>query len=380
LLAGEKEKIEALKWPQGDPLARARGMFHHAGKTYLPHQSDGSCVFLNASNGLCRIHEQFGLEAKPLGCQLYPFRIVPTFKGEATIGLRYDCPTVRKNEGSPVAESLPELRRFAQRLVLPEAFDSKITGPFEGEQIEAVCEFLATLLNAFDRNEQRAMFITSLCDNLMDIPAAEVDRPALARMFGPIKQRISSVSASGGRPPGLIHRAAFRTLLGIYLRRDEDVLNGHARRFSRLMAMFLLVFGMGGFNGLGISHPKGKLRKARLFKSKTDAPTIAAGAPHWRMIQAKLESLQFMGSANPGHDFLAGLKSLALLWPLVLAAAKYRAGNRGSIVVGESDIDYGLGAIEHSFGRGAMLRLPFARSLETFLLEPAAFRRLLQTI
>jgi Fe-S-cluster containining protein len=379
LLAGEKERLENLKWPAGDPLAPAPTMLAHAGKTYLPKQADGACVYLNASNGLCRIHEQFGLEIKPLGCQLYPFRIVPTFEGEASVTFRYDCPTVRKNEGAPAAESLAELKRFAQKLVLPDEFDQQVCGSFDREQITAVCEFVGTLINGFDRNDQRAVFIIQVCDWLHEIAPGELDRPRLAEMFGELKKRVMSALAGAarlGRGPNLLHRVAFRTLLGIYLRRDEDVLNGHAGRLGRLASMFALVVGFGGFAGLGISHPKGTLRRAKLFAPSIPQPNAKVSALHWRMIRAKLESFQFMGSANPGHDFLAGLRSLALLYPLVLAAARYRAGNRGTQAIDESDIDYAVGAIEHSFGRGAMLRLPFARSLERFLLETETFCKL----
>jgi Fe-S-cluster containining protein len=380
LLAGESERIEKLKWPAGDPLERTPAMFRHAGNVYLPHQADGSCVFLNASNGLCRIHEHFGMEIKPLGCQLYPFRIVPTFKGEASVTYRYDCPTVRQNQGAAMAESLPELKRFAERLVLPEHFGEQACGGFDREQIEAVCEFLGTLLNAFDRNDQRALFINSLCDWLDEIPPEELDRPKLAGAFVELKKRVQSALSGSPRPLGLLHRVAFRTLLGIYLRRDEDVLNGHASRLGRLFSMYAIVAGFGSFSGLGVSHPKGKLRFAGLFQAKIAPPEVSVSALHWRMIRAKLESFQFMGSANLGHDFVAGLRSLALLYPLVLAAAKYRAGNRGVMSIDQSDIDYAVAAIEHSYGRGAVLHLPFARSLEKFLLEPAGFVRLLQTV
>lgn len=380
LLAGESERIAKLQWPTGDALARTPEMFHHAGKTYLPHQADGSCVFLNAASGLCRIHEKFGLEAKPLGCQLYPFRIVPTFNGEASVGLRYDCPTVRKNQGVPIANEAAELKRFADRLVLPESFDVLVTGPYEREQIEAVCEFLSTLMNAFDRNDQRSLFIVSICDWLGEIQPEQLDRMALAGLFVELKKRIVPATAAPARRVGLLQRVAFRALLGLYLRRDEDILNGQASRFGRLIAMLRVVLGFGDLSGLGISHPEGSLGRARLFQPTIPPPSVEVSALHWRMIRAKLESFQFMGSANPGHHFLSGLRSLALLFPLVLACAKYRAGNRGSAVVEESDIDFGVAAIEHSYGRGAMLRLPFARSLEKFLLDPAVFGRLVRSV
>ncbi len=144
--------------------------------------------------------------------------------------------------------------------------------------------------------------------------------------------------------------------------------------------MIAFVLGRGGFHGLGVSHPKGSLRRAGLFKQTIDVPSVSITALYWQMVRAKLGSLQFMGSANPGHDFLEGLRSLALLYPLVLAAAKYRAANRGSMAIEESDIDYAVGTIEHSFGRAAILRLPFGRSLESFLLEPTALRRILRTV
>jgi Fe-S-cluster containining protein len=380
LLAGESERITKLKWPAGDPLERSPAMFQHAGKVYLPHQVDGSCVFLNTTSGLCRIHEQFGLETKPLGCQLYPFRIVPTFAGEASVTFRYDCPTVRENRGAPMLESLVELKRFEKQLVLPENFDRSVMGSFDEPQIEAVCDFVGTLLGGFDRNEDRALFISIVCDWLGEIAPQKLDRAALAGAFLELKKRVQSAVAAPARRPGLIHRLAFRTLLGIYLRRDEDVLNGHASRFTRLISMFCFVLGFGSFRGLGVSHPVGKLSRAGWFASTIPAPSVDVSALHWHMIRAKLESFQFMGSANPGHNFLSGLRSLALLYPLMLAAAKYRAGNRGSASIDSSDIDYAVAAIEHSFGRGAMLRLPFARSLETFLLETSAFGRLVRTI
>src|ERR1700712_265041 len=89
---------------EGDPLSRAKKILRHGGKVYLERRADGACLFLNEENGLCRIHEQFGFEAKPLGCRVFPYQIAPTFRGEASVIGRYDCPTVRKNEGRLHAE------------------------------------------------------------------------------------------------------------------------------------------------------------------------------------------------------------------------------------------------------------------------------------
>jgi hypothetical protein len=45
-----------------------------------------------------------------------------------------------------------------------------------------------------------------------------------------------------------------------------------------------------------------------------------------------------------------------------------------------TDIDYGVAAIEHSFGRSALLAQPFIRTLETFLLRRDQFVRLLRAV
>src|SRR5262245_10861890 len=118
LISGEAGRIEQLKWPAGDALANQKALLAHAGKTFLSHRPDGSCIFLNLSNGRCRIHEQFGASAKPLGCRLFPFQVQPTFSGDATIIGRYDCPTIRRNEGSPHADELPALRQLVSAMRL----------------------------------------------------------------------------------------------------------------------------------------------------------------------------------------------------------------------------------------------------------------------
>ena len=380
LLGDEAEKIQALAWNGGDPLSGARVLLRHAGRTFLAHQPDGSCIFLNSANGLCRIHEQFGADAKPLGCRLFPFQIVPTFQGEATVTARFDCPTARRNEGTAHADALAQLKQFADQLPLPGGFDERVCRSFDGDQIEAVCDFAVALMAGFERNDQRALFIAFLADWLSAVKPADLDRAALAGAFGKLKERVESATAAPAKCPGIMHRVAFRTLLGLHLRRDEDVLNGRAGRMSRVNAMILFVFGAGGFHGLGLCHPRGKLRAARLFRAEPDLPDTNVFELHWRMIRTKLTSYQFFGSANGGRDVILGLRSLALLYPLVLAAARYRAGSRGAALIDESDVDYAVGAIEHSFGRSAILTQPFARVLEAFLLENAVFIALARMI
>jgi Fe-S-cluster containining protein len=380
LLAGEAERIGKLAWPDQDELRGADFFLQHAGKTFLAHRADGSCIFLNLANGRCRIHEQFGADVKPLGCRLFPFQITPTFDGEASVSARYDCPTVRKNVGASHADQLHELRRYAHEMRLADSFDDATCCNLERDQIQAVVEFVATLMNAFSTDAQRALFIAYLCDALETMQVEELDRTTLAKMFPLLKQQVESTTAGQTRRPGRMQRLAFRTILGMYLRRDEDVLNRRASRAGRALAMMNLVIGGGNFRRLGLNHPAGKLRKAKLFNSPTQPHDASTFALHWRMIRNKLESFSFMGPANGGRNFLLGLRSLALLYPLVAAVAKYSAANRGAASIEPQDVDYAVGAIEHSFGRSAVLNQLWIASLEKLLLQPDAFTRLAMSI
>lgn len=83
----------------------------------LAKRPDGACVFLDADN-LCLIHKQFGLKAKPLACQLFPFVFTP-FNGTLRVGLRFDCPGVCENQGKVLTQYRAELNGLAAQLVPP---------------------------------------------------------------------------------------------------------------------------------------------------------------------------------------------------------------------------------------------------------------------
>ena len=87
-----------------------------------------------------------------------------------------------------------------------------------------------------------------------------------------------------------------------------------------------------------------------------------------------------MGPANGERDFLRGLHSLALLYPMVLATAKHHAASRGMNTIDTKDIDHAVAAIEHSFGRAAVLRQPFVKSIEKLLLQRDTITRLVRTV
>ena len=380
LMPGEAERIAALVWPEDDPLRGVQPIVKHAGKTMLGRRGDGACLFLNEANGLCRIHEQFGVTTKPLGCRVFPFQIAPTFEGEATVTGRFDCPTIRKNVGADYTDSQPDLRRFAAQMNLDNTFDEQTRCHLERDQIAAVGDFVGTMMGGFSGGAQRAVFIASLCDLLEMTAPAEINRQTLASIFPRLKEVVEANCKAATKRPGWFVRMSFRTMLGLYMRRDEDVLTRRAGRIGRTIALTKIILGFGGFQSLGLSHRPGKLRHAKLFHPAISTGDANEFALLWRVIRNRLDSFQFMGQANNHRSFLSGLRSLALLYPLVVTVAKYSAGNRGSALVDADDIDYAVASIEHSFGRLRVLNESMMRSIEKLLLDPRRFSGLVRNI
>jgi Fe-S-cluster containining protein len=83
----------------------------------LAKHPDGQCVFLDNDN-LCLIHKQYGLKAKPIACQLYPFIFTP-FNGQLRLALRFDCPAVCNADGKTLRSHHAQLKQLAQQLVPP---------------------------------------------------------------------------------------------------------------------------------------------------------------------------------------------------------------------------------------------------------------------
>jgi Fe-S-cluster containining protein len=81
-----------------------------AGQVVLAHQADGSCVFLTPA-GRCRIHEQFGVDAKPRMCRQFPLQVVVTDRDAIATVVR-SCPSAAADRGRHLDDHVPSLRRL----------------------------------------------------------------------------------------------------------------------------------------------------------------------------------------------------------------------------------------------------------------------------
>lgn len=108
LTASDRDRIDQQNW--ADELSTQP--YVRLGRNHVLNQTpDGRCVFLS-DDGKCRIHARHGSAAKPLACQLYPFTLEADEHG-LRAGLRFDCPTVARNDGSPLASHRSNLTHLA---------------------------------------------------------------------------------------------------------------------------------------------------------------------------------------------------------------------------------------------------------------------------
>ena len=84
------------------------------GHSWLKQTDDGACVFLG-DNGLCKVHAEFGLEAKPLACQFFPFMLSPNTR-DTHVGISFACGSVLASKGAPLQTHRADVRRMSELL------------------------------------------------------------------------------------------------------------------------------------------------------------------------------------------------------------------------------------------------------------------------
>jgi lysine-N-methylase len=126
LNANDLSRLDEQRWGEHPEYRGVRTVQRSswlAGQQVLAHQPDGSCVFLTAA-GLCRIHEKFGPEAKPLMCRQFPLQVVTTSRGPVATMVR-SCPSAAADRGSAIDKHLPSVRK----LFVDKIADGRETSP-----------------------------------------------------------------------------------------------------------------------------------------------------------------------------------------------------------------------------------------------------------
>jgi lysine-N-methylase len=364
-------------------------------KKYRLNQGEGNrCIFLN-DKGLCRIHEKFGVEAKPFPCRLYPYILVP-FGDHLRVSVRFACPSAASNKGRPLTEQTDDLKRMAAefetwgdrprqeavsatvdnekaRLSRPPRLQGWQQIPWKDLNtfLEAFISILQEKNDPFPRRMLRCLTLLRTCQQ------ARFDKLSGARLREFLNLIVPTTWAEVPRdlskmePPGWIGRLLFRSTLALYLRKDSGVRIGVAKRgrIALLGAIFRMVRGKGQLPELQKGLP---LQDFMEFEQPAGTLPQVAEAVLERYYQIKIASLQFCGPAFYGVPVWEGFAALALTLPAILWLA------RGYRDLGQpAAIERAITIIDENYGYSPLLGQSRQRMATRVLLSRRELDRLI---
>jgi lysine-N-methylase len=330
----DKQRIEKLDLADDPEIARGpwfeRKGWRWSGRWVLRHRSDGSCVFLTASNR-CRLQERFGADAKPFVCRLFPFLLIPA-GDHWRVGMRFACPSAAENKGRPLIEHESDLVKLACLLEehVGRAGDSAPAPPLQAGQqlpwpdvmriVQVLVEIVQDRSMRLERRLRICLALARVCrqarlENLGGGKLAEFLKVVRTSLDVEVPQNAAELS-----PPGWIGRVLFRTLLAIFARKDLGLHRGSANRsrLGRLRSGWRFVRGRGPVPRVNSFLTETTFDEV---ESRAALPT-AADETLERYYLVKLHSLQFCGPANFELPLWAGLESLVLTLPMILWLAR----------------------------------------------------------
>jgi lysine-N-methylase len=363
----EKRRIEGQHWTKADGVDPATMIVAEKGHFRLGHQSDGACVFLDAA-GRCRIHSRFGEPAKPRACRLYPLTLHPVAK-KLVVGVRFSCPSAAANSGKPLADQLNALRELAE-LVVPDGF-AGFPAPAILQEAGLDWPDFMRFVSWLDKtmspeNKPVALKLQRALHWLGAVEKAEFDQLAgreADEILGVLSQHASAELPSAAAAPAAptwMERLLFRTLVFTYARRDsiQDLHAGAGYRGRRLWAMIQLATASGRVPDLipGLKP----VRFAAIEKSFGAIPS-GAEATLTRFFRVKIQSLHFCGRAFYGFPLIEGFQNLALLYPVIIWLARWRAASEERSSLTDEDIQRAISLADHHHGYSPILAAAWSR-------------------
>jgi len=370
----DREKIDEQGWrdkldrPPCVPLGRS---------DVLNHRPGGGCVFL-MDDGRCRIHAEFGASAKPLACQLYPF----TLEREGDVlraGIRFDCPSVARNEGMPIGAHAKDVGRLAEELreARAGALDAAAGLSFLKPTRRLAPVELNGLIDGLDGWLCNVRY--SLADRLIgledfastmqraDLGQVREDRfVELARMLvGDLPNVVQACHESPPGPPAARQLRLFRQTIFSHCEHisleqaQSGIIESLRYRFRQLHRARRMSAARGetpqrvpGVCGV----PFERIEAVRLHDdAEPPAQAEATNELATRYLRARLLGRSAFGSGYYGWPVLTGLSALLLAAAAAGWLARYFAAATDRDVVHRDDMVRAIGIVDRAAGRAREL-------------------------
>jgi lysine-N-methylase len=353
-------KLSRQKWEErlGGPVT-----VEFRGRTFLRQREDGACVFLQ-TDGLCRIHAEFGLEEKPIACQMFPFSVTPG-PADAAIGLSFACGSVAASRGAELFTHRRDVLRMLESL--PETLDPAHIDLAPG--LEAEAGEVEVAVERIDRWLARAEIplrirLDGFAWLAQSLQAARLDRvrgerfvELVATLAGALPDELALLPVDGPS------RGQRRLLRQAVFARVEDPKIGRmvARgRFRSVLDQLLrsrrFAAGRGAAPALGPEWPAGlRLEGAETVAPVGDSVELAAiDDLVTRWMRGAIRGRRRWGAGHYAFPLTLGLVALAVDLAAVGWLARLRASARDDGVRLE-DVVAAVGRIDRTSGRAPWL-------------------------
>ena len=386
----DRRQIDAQRW--ADRLEAPA--YVQRGRAYvLNHAPSGACVFL-LPDGRCRIHAEFGFDAKPLACRLYPFSIERE-GASVRAGIRFDCPTVQKSEGRPLAGFRGELTRLSAAVA--EALPGQLRGTPDIVAFSDDCPItqatLGRILAVLDRwcgqsrvpLQQRLTGLASVVATLNKVKLHRFDDERLLELITMLTDELSvGVPESTAAGPISVRR--------LKLFRQAAFAHGEYVGFEQMQYGFTR----------GMMHRFAQLRRAMLFsRGAGPVPPLACGTCSatfelidatgpagegdrdaierliTRYLQSRIVNRGGFGRAYYGWSVLAGLNATLLAMALIGWFARWQAAGEGRTNIDAADVRRAVGIVDRTASRAPELGAKSALLRLQYLADDDGLRRLI---
>lgn len=356
LSAEEKQRIEKQAWTAADGVEPSAIFVAQGSDFRLGHQSDGACVFLDAS-GRCRIHAKFGEAAKPLACRLYPLVLHPAGK-KVVVGMRFSCPSAAANRGKPLQEQGSDIQKLAA-LVVPTNYGQIPPPPvsvkpgIEWPDFLRYIEFLDICLAAPDISIGLKLIRALHCLRAaerggLDQVSGESAGEIFQALFQGAVQKLPTLPQNARAPSGL-GRLLLRLNVLEHARtitvQDLNSPGGH--RWKLLKAIFR-------FGRAGGSTPvlREELRSVKFSDIEKSFGPLPAGVEEMltRYFRVKVQSIHFCGRAFHDRPLIEGFRNLALLYPTIIWLSRWLAVSNGRNSLTEADVAKAISMVDYHYG------------------------------
>jgi lysine-N-methylase len=382
----ERRRIEGQGWAsrpefQSQPLFASIGPFWRR-EHRLAHRPDGSCIFLD-ERGLCRIHGEFGEEAKPIVCQFYPYMLAPTDK-ELRVSVRFSCPSAVKNLGRPVRDQSAQVREYAKKLIPPTAQAPKPPALSAGQVVE-----WSRLLDVVDTLEKivaragtglperliQAVSFTKLLEQARVSQMSKSDFRELLSILAHASEEVSTQGLAGERCPGWA-LTLFRLIVAQCARKDlsPHLRSGLRGRWGLLQAALRFARGRGVVPQLQPLF--GNVPFSAVEQSFGVIPEGAAEILE-RYYRIKLSGIQFFGGSFFHVPLIEGFYSLALTLPVILWIARWLAATAGRGTMTTDDVITALTVVDHQWGFAGTFGFAYSRWRVRILASHGQIERLI---